>query len=251
MMVQKKAVKKKKAKKKKRIPVLTITLWILTIFSIFLAFKTSSEPILRIFKNTSIETLFRQFTIGNSLVFSVSMGFLVSMIFYLLVVWIPDRRRKNLIKHNFEEQYKMFKRDMIWAFLSILRITRYDPDLLSKLSDVKEFRNYFKEPFCDSQCRWDGVLNGLNEYHLKDILVTLEIFRNEVAYVLNNVEINVPEAFAFFKRLSQAVYSLKNSSFKDDEIKEFSHFVWQLFGGFSFAEGCKDHDIVKIMIKKI
>jgi len=230
--------------------IFTLILWILSTASIILVLKTSDEPMLAIFKNTWADSLFQQLATGNLIIFNLSIGFLVSVIFYLLVVWFPNRQRRNLIKRNFEEQYKMFKRDTISIFLSILNLGS-NPDLPSKLSDVKEFRDYFKKPFCDSQNRWHGVLNGLCEYHLKDLLVTLEIFRNEVAYVLNNVNINDPEVFAFLKRLSQAVYSLKNSSFKDDEIKEFEHFVWQLFGGFSLAEGCKDHDIIKIMINKI
>ena len=230
--------------------IFTLILWVLSIASIILILKTSDEPILAIFKGTWADLFFQPFDVGNLIIFNLSIGFFISVIFYLLVVWFPNRQRKNLIKRNFEEQYKMFKRDTIKMFLSILGLS-YDHDLPSKLSDVKEFRIYFQEDYCDSQNRWDGVLNGLNRYHLRDLLVVLEIFRNEVAYVLNNIEINDPEVFSFLKRLSQAVYSLKNSSFNDDEIKEFSHFIWQLFGGFSFAEGCKDHDIVKIMIKKI
>ena len=223
--------------------IFTLILWILSTASIILVLKTSDEPMLAIFKNTWADSLFQQLATGNLIIFNLSIGFLVSVIFYLLVVWFPNRQRRNLIKRNFEEQYKMFKRDTIKIFLSILELGN-DFDLPSKLSDVKEFRDYFKN-------RWGGVLNGLDEYHLKDLLVTLEIFRNEVSYVLNNVNISDPEVFALLKRLSQAVYSLKNSSFKDDEIKEFEHFVWQLFGGFSLAEGCKDHDIIKIMINKI
>ncbi len=226
-----------------RSKIFPLILWVLSIASIILVLKTSDEPMLSIFRDTWADLFFQQFDIGNLIIFNLSIGFLVSVIFYLLVVWFPNRQRRNLIKRNFEEQYKMFKRDTIKIFLSILELT-YDHDLPSKLSDVEEFRDYFKN-------KWGGVLNGLDEYELKHLLVTLEIFRNEVAYVLNNVNINDPEVFALLKRLSQAVYSLKNSSFKDDEIKEFDHFVWQLFGGFSIAEGCKDHDIVKIMIKKI
>lgn len=229
---------------------ITLILWIFSIASIILILKTSDEPMLAVFRDTWVDLFFQQFDIGNLIIFNLSIGFLISVIFYLLVVWFPNRQRRNLIKRNFEEQYKMFKHDTISIFLSILKLGS-NPDLPSKLSDVREFRSYFDEPFCASQNRWHAVLNGLDEYELKHLLVTLEIFRNEVAYVLNNVNINDPEVFAFLKRLSHAVYSLKNSSFKDDEIKEFDHFVWQLFGGFSFAEGCKDHDIVKIMIKKI
>lgn len=252
-MAKKKTVKKKKKRKeKKRIPALAITLWILTILSIFLAFKTSNEPVLRIFKNTSIETLFRQFTIGNSLVFSVSMGFLVSMIFYLLVVWIPDRRRKDLIKCNFKEQYRSFKHDAISIFLMACQ-GHHDSELPRKLSEQSEFVKFFREPVDNDSrnIKWYTVLNGLDEHHLKDLLVVMEIFMNEIAYVLNNVKINEAEVFAFFKRFSQAVYQLKNSTFEGDEIKSLDNFIWQIFGGFSFVDGQRDYDVVQAMINKI
>ena len=233
-----------------RLKVSTLILWALSIVSIVLALKASNEPMPSIFMDTWIGSFFQQFDTGNSIIFNLSIGFLVSVIFYLLVVWFPNKQRKNLIKRNFEEQYKMFKRDTICIFLSILELS-YNSDLLSKLSDVREFRSYFKEPFCDSQNRWHGVLNGFDEYHLKDLLVALEIFMNEVAYVLNNTDINDPEVFAFFKRLSHAVYSLKNSTLGYDEIKPLEHFIWELFGGFSLIDGCRDYDVVKKMINKI
>lgn len=79
----------------------------------------------------------------------------------------------------------------------------------------------------------------------------MEIFMNEVAYVLNNVDINDPEVFAFFKRLSQAVYQLKNSTLGYDEIKPLESFIWQILGGFSLVDGRRNYDIVKTMINKI
>jgi len=155
------------------------------------------------------------------------------------------------MKRIFEDQYKTFKRDAIYIFLRSIKYYKYDPDLLSKLSDVKEFRNYFKQPFVENQNRWHGVLNGLNEYHLKDILAGLAIFKTEIEYILNNVNINDPEILAFLKRLSQALYSLKETTLDYDEIKPWSNFIWELFGGFSFIEGSKDYDVVENMIKKI
>ena len=91
----------------------------------------------------------------------------------------------------------------------------------------------------------------MNEYHLKDLLVELEIFTNEVAYVLNNVEINDPDVFSFFKRLSQTVYRFKNSTLEYDEVKQLSGFLWDLFAGWSFIDGYREDDIVKVMIEKI
>jgi hypothetical protein len=141
---------------------------------------------------------------------------------------------------------------MICIFLSASEKV-YDSDLPSKLTDQSEFRKFFLEPLDNEprNIKWYSVLNGLKEHHLKDILVVLEIFMNEVAYVLNNVNINDPKVFAFFKRLSQAVYQLKNSNLGYDEIKPLDHFIWEILGGCSIVDGRRDYDVVKIMINKI
>jgi hypothetical protein len=220
-----------------RIKPFSVALWLLSIASIALVIKTSDELFLDIFRNTLVESLFQRFNIGNSIIYDLSIGFLVSVIFYLLVVWFPDRQRKNLIKRNFEEQYKFFKEDTISILLGVCNKC-YESDLPTKLSEQSEFKKYFKEPVSDSQKRWDTVLNGLDERVIKELLVQLEILMNEVAFVLNNVDINNKNVFSFFKRLSQAVYKLKNSTLDDDD--DLKRFLWELFAGWSFIEGYRE-----------
>jgi hypothetical protein len=226
-------------------------LWVFSILSAFLAIKSSSEPILPILSGTWIELLFQQFDTGNSIIFDLSIGFIVSVFFYLLVVWLPDKQRKNLIKRNFEEQYKSFRRDTISVLLTACR--SYDYELLLRLLDQNEFSKFIQTPIDDNphNIKWYAIAQGLNEYHLKDLLVSLEIFMNEVAYVLNNIDINEPEVFAFFKRLSQAVYRLKNSTLSSDEFKPLENFILGILGGYDIIEGRRDYDIVKKMIDKI
>lgn len=235
-----------------RLKVSTLLLWTISIGSIILALKASNEPMLSIFRDTWVDFFFQQFGTGNSIIFSLSIGFLVSVFFYLLVVWFPARQRKNLIKSNFEEQYLSFKHDMICIFLGASEKV-YDGELPSKLSDQSEFKKFFTTPDKNDSrnIRWYAVLNGLNEYHLKELLVELEIFMNEVAYVLNNVEINDPNVFSFFKRLSQAVHRLKNSTSEYEDVKQLSRFLWELFAGWNFIDGYREDDIVKVMIEKI
>lgn len=74
---------------------------------------------------------------------------------------------------------------------------------------------------------------------------------NEVGYVLNNVNIDDRDTFSFFKRLSQAVYKLKDSKPEYDDVKQLSGFLWQLFAGWSFIDGYQKNDIVEMMIEKI
>jgi len=231
----------------------TVLLWAISLASIVLALKTSDEPLPQVFKDTWVDRVFQQFSTGNSIIFDVSIGFLVSVIFYLLVVWHPERRRKSIIRRSMEEQYRFFKEGVIRVLLSAGAHAgaRYDSDVVSKLSDQEEFSSYFKEPISDTQSRWDAVLNGLDEYFLAQLLVELEIFLNEVTFVLNNVEMDDREVFSFFKRLSEAVYRLKNCTPDYEDTKQLSHFLWELFAGWSFTTGYTDTDIVKVMIERI
>ena len=235
----------------KRTSVLTIVLWTLTIICMVLTLKSSDEPVLGLFINTPIETIFGQFASGNSIIFNVSIGFLVSIIFYILVVWIPDKRRKNIIKHNIEEQYPFFKEDTIHILLSACSVGSYDSNSPSKLSDQNEFRKYFKENISASQNRWHAVFNGLEGYLLRELLVELEILLNEVTFVLNNVYINDQNVFSFFKRLSYSVYKLKNTTSEYDDLKRLASFLWELFAGWSMIDGYRNEEIVKVMISKI
>ena len=233
-----------------RIKPLTIMLWFLSIASVSLAMKTGDEPVLEVFKNTWVEPWFQKLPAGNAILFNLSVGFLVSVTFYLLVVWFPDSRRKNLIKKNLAEQYKSFKKDTIHILLSACPICDR-ASLPENLTEQHEFRKYFKERISDSQERWSAVLDGLNDVLLKDLLVEFEILLTEVTYVLNNVNIEDPDVFFFFKRLSQTVNKMKITTLEYDDIKQLSQFLWELFAGWSFIDGYREDDIVDVMIEGI
>jgi hypothetical protein len=126
---------------------------------------------------------------------------------------------------------------------------------VEKLCDLDEFKEYFKEKCGNAQIRWDKVATELdcNKIFLKDILLQLSILRNEVAFILNNTEINDKYVLSFFKLLSQKVYSHREKGIKleYDEKKALLGFLWELFTGWSFVEGYREEDIIKLMIQKI
>jgi hypothetical protein len=234
----------------KRIKRLHLILSALASVSIFFVLKTSPEPVLNIFQGTSIESLFQQYSFGNTIIYGIFNGVLVSIIFYIFVIWLPDKHKKTLIKRTFTEQYQYFKEDTISILLQACETTYYS-DMSEKLTDQLAFREYFTEPVNESQSRWDAVLNGLDERLMKDILVELEILMHEIRYVLDNVNIEDQEVFAFFKRLSQAVYKMKNFAMEYEDIKRLSQFLWGVLAGYSFADGYRENDIIGDMIRDI
>ena len=172
------------------------------------------------------------------------------MIFYLLVVWYPDKRQKNHIKGNLIDQWECFKERSIEIFLLSLN-GEADWELCEKLKDQNEFRNYFKELDCKSQEKWAALWNPLEPQLFNDLLVSTELLLNEVQYVRNNVNIEDKDVYLFVQNLSEIVYQMRHTNPEDDDLKYLERFFWQLLAGWSPMEGYRKIDIVAVMIKNI
>ena len=225
-------------------------MWALSFISGFLILKTSDDTLLPIFQDTLFESWLIRFDVGNEIISNISLSFIVSVIFYLLVVWLPAKRKRNLIKYNYKKQYSAFKKGMIIVFLSACNQS-YNSKLLNKLNIQSEFKRYFEEQVSQSQNRWHVVINGLEEQHLKDILMELELFVNETDYVLNNIEFKDKKVFEFLNELKRTVYRLKNSTLEYKDVKMISQFIWQIFTGWSWSDGYPESDIIQDMINEI
>ena len=209
--------------------------------------------ILFIFTNR-IPELFKYGSELMSFVYAISISIIAAFIFYVFNIYLPERKRKDLIKHNLEEQYLSFKEESIDIFLRVLENTDSE-ESAGKLYDLNEFKKYFKKKYDKGQDRWDKVATELDsdKTFLKDLIVQLNILRDEVSFVLNNIKINDKDVFLFFKRLSKIVYgyALSDINIDYDEKKLLMKFLWELFSGWDFSYGYREEDIVKLMIEKI
>jgi len=185
-------------------------------------------------------------------IYAISISTIAAYIFYIFNIFLPEKKRKAIIKKNFEEQYLFFKEECIYLFLSALGQSSNN-EIWEKLCNLEEFKNYFKENYNDSQDRWHKVWQELDGPLLEDLLIQLSILRDEVAFILNKMEINEKNVLSFFRLLSQRVYNFKargiNMEYEDK--KSLLSFLWELFTGWSFVDGYREEDIVKLMIKEI
>jgi len=228
----------------------TRILFVLFFLSIVFIFKSSDENILSIFKETWIEKSFILFQYGNSIIFNISIGIFVSIFFYFIVVWFPDRRKKKLLKKNLNKHYLYFKENCLHLFCHAMN-EECNTSLISKLMLQNEFKIFFKTKISDSQERWDSVLNGLDNQLLYELLGELELLKNEIEFINNNITIDDEDVFIFMKNISINIYRLRDINLENDDIKVLSRFLWQLFSGWSFIDGYKKDDIVQVMISKI
>jgi hypothetical protein len=79
----------------------------------------------------------------------------------------------------------------------------------------------------------------------------MEIFRDEMLFVLNNTDVPDEEPFEFFKRLSNAIYLMKNATLDYDSTKSLCGFLWTVFAGWNWVSGYRERDVIEEMIKAI
>lgn len=186
----------------------------------------------------------------NKIAYDLGVGGLTSLLFYWLLVRIPDWERRRRVRNSLSRRYRAFKRDLIATILGAADGT-YEYDKLDELSDQKKFRAYFKESVGQHQERWDRFANNLNESNIREIVSTMEIFRDDLMLVLLTVDIADIETSEFFKRLIAAIYSNKNATPQYDPVKQLSRFLWEILTGWSFVDGYREYDIVQDMIDSI
>ena len=181
---------------------------------------------------------------------SVCVGFVLSAIFYFVVVYLPESRRKKMICLAFAEQYNQFRSSCISTFLILSDSQEYQQR--ENLLDKSEFQRYFKNNNTLGENRWGEVANGMqgNEFYLREIVYELRMFNEEIKYIRNTIYLGDSEVFNFLNKLSQAIHRYELTQPEYDEIKSFCRFLWSVFTGFNLLDGYENRDYIEKMLAK-
>ncbi len=223
----------------------------ISLTSIFVMFKTSTDPIVEGLAGTWVADVLRPFPTGNQIAFDLSVGLLVSVFFYALVVAVPARRKRSRIRRHLLRQYDYFKRaclaQLLWAS------GRTDGTLIDSLLRQDSFRSYFTVRITSDQDRWHVVLNALQSepYRLALLVEQLGIFSAELEFSLAAIEVADPELLEFARRLYQVLQRGSKWTAEYDDVKEVSGFFWSIFTGWDAAEGYLGRDPVSEFIDNL
>jgi hypothetical protein len=80
----------------------------------------------------------------RKIVYDLAIGSLTSLIFYALVVRLPDYQRRQRFKKSLKRHYREFREDCILVMLMAADGT-YDAALPDALMEQDKFRDYFQE----------------------------------------------------------------------------------------------------------
>lgn len=224
-----------------------VTLWGLCVICIVVMLKASTDPVPAWAKDSWIQLALSPFPTGNQVAFDVSVGVLVSLFVYVLVVRIPERKKRHRLKANLRRQYSNLKEECIVNFLFACNGSA-SLDLVDQLKDRENFKRYFKEKVTPDQERWDAVLNGMDDQMIAAIVQELSIFRREVEFTLTAIDVDDPEVFAFLRRLTRALHRTGDWSSGYDEIKPMSQLMWSMHTGWDGVLGYTGKDAIAEMI---
>ena len=184
----------------------------------------------------------------GSMINSLSVGFVVSSIFYFLVVYMPEYKRRKMLHESLKSQYLQFKISCINTFLIISNSQEYSDK--EELLNLTEFRRYFKKENKNGENRWGAVANSLqdSEYYLREVMYYLQMLNEEIRYARNSINLNDPEVFEFLNRLSQLIARMESTEREYDDIKSLCGFLWSIFTGWDWAKGYSESDIIKDII---
>ena len=143
------------------------------------------------------------------IIYDLATGALTTLIFYCLVVRLPDYQRRQRLKESLARHYTVFREDCIQIMQQVADRDRSEesPD---GLTEPEKFRDYFHERVTPDRERWHDVWNNIDEYYLRELLIRMELLRDEISFILSNTDIPKDEPFEFLKRLSTAIYLVKN-----------------------------------------
>jgi hypothetical protein len=222
----------------------------LAVVAIFETFGGSTEPVVVFLRRTWIEPYLLKLHNGNSIGFNLAIGFLISVFFWWLVVYLPERSQRAILRNNLRRRYREFKESTISTLLSAAS-SGYNSELPAELCDHRKFRAYFD---ADDKAKWYDALNGMERRPelLGDLLMEMQILADEISYVLSRVNIDQENVHAFFKRLNDQIYRLKNSSvYSYEPVKYVSNFIWQVHARWNFIDGQLPSDAIEDMIQII
>lgn len=190
---------------------------------------------------------------ANPIIFNISVSYVASVMLWLLVAWLPERRRRRILRMNLRNHYMLFREETASILLRAAANGSHaiEIELPKKLSKPAAFKEYFS---ANRNQRWYDALNGLqsNPEVLQDLLLEIDLFANEVASVVAKIEFDDSEPLAFFKRLTHHVQRLRNASvYSQDQVKYLGNFVWEVMALWSIIDGQRKEDIVDTMIDRI
>jgi hypothetical protein len=225
-------------------------LLLLGCIAMVLAFVCSGEPVISALQNTEFEKYLNHFGWKNSIIFDLAIGYLVSLMFWFLVVHLPEKQKKQILKQNLSLRYKWFKVAALQIFSSAgdLNISSED---LNRLNDYEQFNEFYRAA---DGAEWNKVLIGLEVKSdcLNELMVEMDLFSNEIDYALAHLIVTDKKDLYVFRQFKVFAFRFKHSDFYSiDQPKRLARFLRSVFGYWDSVSGQRNYDSIQDAIDRL
>ena len=180
---------------------------------------------------------------------NLSSGFAISVLFYFLIVRIPQSAQRKRLRRGLVGIYANVRVSIMRQILSASKL--YDEDAEKLANDAKARRKLF-DTFTDhANKEWKAVVNGLDDWHVQKIQLELQVLSDEIHYVMEKIDIEDIGLTAYLKNLSVVILEMNQLSADYDDQKTWGNFLWSLFTFFDWEKSYLSEDPVLTMFEKI
>jgi hypothetical protein len=227
------------------------TLSLLAIVAAYFAVSASGERVIPWLQGTPVESALIQLGWTNTIVFNLAIGYLVSLFFWLIVVHLPERKRRAMLRNKLDRTYKYFKEDIVQTLLWALNAPYESAQIEQLATDHIAFKNFFGN---DNKSIWGAALNGMqdSEERLREVYFAMESLSLEVTYVLSSLPIQDENAHTFLKHLNETIRRLKHYDTAEyDRVKYIGSFLWGIFARWDILSGQMQDDPLQATINRL
>lgn len=186
----------------------------------------------------------------NKILLSVILSFISAYIFYLIIPYRKDRKRKRMIVNGYQQQYKFFKQDMICELLCICN-DGADSELMEKLQNINEFRKYFRCSERNSSDNWHRAMNNSYKGLSEIIAITSRFLQATDVLIIAGIDFKNSADYQFFHNLRSDLFKLTHTNAEYDDVKYLFNYLWEIFAGYSRMVGYLDEDEIQKRINSI
>lgn len=227
----------------------------LLMFFVFMLILTTEDQISSIFRNNYINSFIEKYKFKSSTLFSLSIGYIISTIFWFVVIVLPTFLKRKALKKNMKMKYHYFRENIARILYDSAR--KYMKDYKGKKvkrldADNLADRNKFKEFFGSNDLEmYYAAINGIQYYDdiEKEVIFELNKFSDEISFFLNNIETRDQQVLDVFYRVRKHIANLVHSStYKHDPAKYIGNYLYEIMASFSMLTGGVKHDLYEKMI---
>lgn len=188
----------------------------------------------------------------NKIAYDLAMGTLVSVIFYWLLVRLPDAARNQRLRHRLIRHYEAMKQECVTQLLFATQGPASMDDIRRLASSPVAFREHFyaveRAPWYKAQNRFDDA----NTTYFDDTKSAIAAFKQEVDFTIDHADIGDDGLFDEMKDLSLLLQDAMSRPKDYDGTKSFFGIMQMLLGGWAGGvAGTVDHDHLAKVLDRI